>query len=136
MKIKQVWVPYSEWEDFKNGMWRKVARSEEPALLQTAIEFTGDWNAYGAAMQKVVFAWPKTMLNTLTNPAINQKAFVGLCACCYHLALPEYLVRRAWGILTEVQRVEANHKAQQAIEAWRIWHYNKRQLKIQFPEND
>lgn len=134
MKIKQVWVPYTEWEDWRNGMWRKVSQSEETAFLETAICFTGDWVKYGAAMREVIFAWPRTMLNSLTNSSINQRAFVGHCACTYALEIPEYITRLAWKYLSDVQRFEADREAQQAIDSWKIWHYNRRQLKIPFTE--
>ncbi len=134
MKIKQVWTPYTEWEDFKNGMWRKPPAQELDELLSQAIEFTGDHNLYGQAMKNVVFLWERTMLNSLTNPSINQRAFVGHCACCYAISMPESITRAAWKYLTVVQQYNANLEAQKAIDSWKIWHYNKRQLKIPFLE--
>lgn len=134
MKIKQVWVPYTEWEDWLSGMWCKVEASEVDELLKCAIEFTGDWQRYGAAMREVVFAWPRTMLNHLTNSSINQRAFVGHCAVCFKIQIPENVTRAAWKHLTDEQRLNADKAAQQAIDSWKIWHYNKRQLKIPFPE--
>lgn len=133
MKIKQVWIPYTEWEDWLNGMWRKVEQSERDELLNGAIEFTGDYRRYGEAMHEVIFAWPRTMLNNLTNSSINQKAFVGHCAACFKISMPEIITREAWKHLSEIQRLEANREAQQAIDSWKIWHYNKGQLKIPFP---
>ena len=134
--IKQVWVRYDEWEDFKNGMWRKVQKSEEQELLNLAIEFTGNWVEYGAAMKEVVYAWPRTMLNSLTNNSINQRAFIGHCACCLKFHLPEYITRMAWVKLTDKQRFEADAIAQKVIDNWKEAYKNKMQIKISFPDYD
>lgn len=114
-KIKQIWVPYWEWEDWLNGMWQKGDESR----LHEAIEFTGNWQIYGAAMLDVIFAWPRTMLNSLTNPSINKRAFLGHCAVSYALGISEDITRMAWKQLTDKQRHDADLIAQQTIDAWK-----------------
>lgn len=114
----RVYVPYWEWEDWKAGMWRKVSDEEYSKLLVDAIEFTGDWIRYGSAMREVIFAWDRTMLNSLTNPSMNRRAFVGHCAVQYEIGIPEYITRAAWGRLTDRQRKEANLQADKAIKLW------------------
>lgn len=78
--IKQQFVPYWEWEDYLNGMWRKLPKEDEPKFLSNAVEFTGDWVKYGAAMGEVIELWPRTMLNSLSNKSLNRRAFLGHCA--------------------------------------------------------
>lgn len=114
--MKQVFIPYYEWEDFKNGMWDKGHESQ----LNDAIEFTSDHIKYGAAMGEVIIKWPKTMLNSLTNTSINRLAFLGHCAVCYKLNIPESITRQAWGLLTETQRVNANKIALYHIKKWEL----------------
>lgn len=114
--IKQVYVPYWEWEDFINGMWSKS--NDEEKDLKTAIEFTGDHLKYGAAMKRVIIEWPRTMLNSLTNPSINKRAFLGHCAVCLELKIPEYITRQAWKRLTDQQRYDADQVAQETINEW------------------
>jgi hypothetical protein len=117
-QIKQVWIPYYEWEDYLNGMWNKSVNNE-PELLAKAIEFTSNHILYGSAMIRVIDAWPKTMINSLTNKSINQKAFVGHCAVSFELGIPEYITRKAWKELTDKQRVLADNEALKAILIWR-----------------
>lgn len=117
-QIKQVWIPYWKWEDWKNGMWKKKVENESQ-LLESAIEFTGNAEEYGNAMREVVKLWPNTMVNSLTNKSINQRAFVGHCAVCYKLGIPEYITRKAWKHLTQKQRDLADHEAQQTIYEWK-----------------
>lgn len=119
-QIKQVWLPYWKWEDYKAGMWLK----EDKERLSEAIEFTGDHKIYGEAMREVVSLWPNTMINSLTNPSINQRAFVGHCAVCYRLGISERTTRKAWKYLTQNQRDLADNEAQQTINEWRIKYLN------------
>lgn len=115
--IKQIWIPYWEWEDWLNGMWGKSI--DEEVDLQQAIEFTGNWQQYGNAMLDVIFAWQRTMLNSLTNPSVNKRAFLGHCAVSYKLNIPEYITRQAWKYLTDKQRYDADLIAQQTIDEWK-----------------
>lgn len=115
VKIKQQYIPYWEWEDWINGMWNKGDESR----LQEAIEFTGDHAKYGAAMKEVVEAWPRTMLNSLTNPSINKRAFLGHCAVSYKLGIQESITRMAWKELTDQQRIAADNAAQKVVDDYR-----------------
>lgn len=114
----RVYKPYWKWEDYQNGMWRKVSTQEEILFLDWAIDFTGDHKRYGAAMGKVIGSWRETMLHNLTNPSINRRAFLGHCACCYESGCPEYIVRMAWKRLTDEQRILADNEAQIRIDNW------------------
>ena len=113
--MEQVFIPYWDWEDWKNGMWRKLNPKDEAVMLKKAIKFTGDHIKYGDAMKKVVNEWPKTMLNGLTNVSINRRAFLGHCAVSYKLDIPEYITRMAWKRLTDKQRRLADMVAQKTI---------------------
>lgn len=123
--MNQIYIPYWEWEEWKAGMWRKLNKNEEPNMLDQAIQFTGNWSLYGAAMKRVVYEWPRTMLNTLTNPSVNQRAFVGHCACQLEFNCPEYITRAAWKELTDRQRWDADAIAQKVIDNWKIEYANK-----------
>lgn len=116
MKIKQQWVPYWEWEDYLNGMWSKSKNDDND--LKTAIEFTGDHLKYGSAMKEVVREWPRTMLNSFSNPSINKRAFLGHCAVCFKIGIPEHITRAAWKELTDKQRFDADRVAQETIDEW------------------
>lgn len=117
--MKQHYIHYTLWEDFKNGMW-KVAKYDEKRFLKKAIEFTSNDNLYGAAMLRVIIEWPLTCLHNLSNLGINRKAFVGHAACSLEFNCPEVITRMAWGFLTDEQRLKANNKADEAISQWEI----------------
>ena len=116
--IKQIWHHYQLWEDFKAGMWRKEPRENEAELLKIAIEFTGDHIKYGAAMMEVINTWKYSCEHNLSNLSINRKAWIGHAACAYKMNLPEYIVREAWGRLSDLQRYMANKMADNSIIEW------------------
>jgi hypothetical protein len=118
----RVYVPYYDWEDWINGMWRKLSKEDEQSWINKAVEFTGDHIRYGNAMKSVVEAWPKTMLNSLTNVSINRRAFLGHCACSYAFNCPEYITRIAWGKLTDRQRYLADKVAYETIKEYERVH--------------
>lgn len=116
--IRQQFVPWWEWECYKNGMWRKLPKEQEEAAVKSAVDFTGDWEQYGAAMQEVSMAWPRTMLNSLSNVSINRRAFIGHCAATFKIGAPEYITRMAWAELTNEQRFYADREAEKYIKQW------------------
>jgi hypothetical protein len=114
--MKKVYKPYWEWEDYINGMWRKVNKEQESVMLQQAIEFTGNHIEYGNAMREVSKVWVNTMLNSLSNTSINRKAFIGHCAVQFKLNIPEYITRMAWKYLSNKQRALADNEAEKTIK--------------------
>jgi hypothetical protein len=126
-EINQVYIPYYKWEDYKNGMWNRNVDNEND-LLKKAIYFTGDHKKYGESMNIVVKLWVNTMANSLTNPSINHKAFVGHCAVSYQLSIPEYITRKAWKYLNQKQRDLADWEAEKAIRKWRVLYLNTLKL--------
>ena len=117
--MKQIYHPYTLWEDWKAGMWRKESKEYEIANLPAIIRFTGNHKSYGKYMNLVVNKWFYSCEHNLSNPSINKKAWLGHAACALYKSYPEYLVRQAWGHLTDKQRDLANQQAHNAIETWK-----------------
>jgi len=130
--MKQIYHPYNKWECYKNGMWRRESKEYELQMMDEVIDFTGNHILYGNAMLEVITKWKFSCENFLTNKSINRKAYIGHAACCFKHKYPEYLVRQAWGKLSEHQMRQANQKAESAIRQWEIHINNKidNQLKI------
>lgn len=113
-------------------MWGDVYNARE-ALVE-AIKFTGDHKRYGHYMMRVVHEWPISCENALTDQNLNQKAWVGHAACALALRLPEDIVRKAWGHLTNEQRVLANKEADRAIREWRKYYGASREIRSDMDE--
>ena len=73
---------------------------------------------YGRYMLKVIEKWPISCENSLTNMDLNRKAWIGHAAVALAINCPESIVREAWGLLSNEQRLLANKKADDAIRAW------------------
>jgi hypothetical protein len=99
-------------------MWRKLPRHEEAAALKQAVEFTGNADLYGAWMLKVIEAFPRACEHNLTDQSLNKQAWIGHAACALAYNLPEYIVRKAWALLSDDQRNTANARADEAISRW------------------
>ena len=117
-RIRRVYHPYDEWEDYIAGMWRATTKQEEAGMLKAAIEFVSDAELYGKYMLVAVDEWPIAMEHNLTADGVNKRAFVGQCACCIAINCPEHITRMAWRELTQDQRNAANEKADESIRHW------------------
>jgi len=105
------WLP---WEPEKKNIW-----------VRDLPKFNGVYHLeYGSAMKEVITAWPRTMLNSLTNPSINKRAFLGHCAVSFKLGISEAITRAAWKELTDTQRYLADLVAQSTIDEWKIKYEN------------
>ena len=113
--MKKVWHPYWLWEDYLAGMWSKV---EKEGMMEQAIIFTGDHEAYGESMQMIVREWPYACQHNLTCTSMNRLAWIGHAACAFTHGLPEFVVRKAWWNLTELQRNLADKQSQKALDWW------------------
>jgi hypothetical protein len=123
--MEQIYHPYWIWEDYINGMWRKVSQKEHDKYLPIAIAFTGDYMEYGTSMINVVNNWKYSCEHNLTDTGINRLAWIGHAACCLKHNIPEYITREAWGYLTKKQQDLANNEAQKALDIWISKHENK-----------
>lgn len=130
--MKRIWHPYTKWEDWHAGMWRRLLPQEEPPFVERAIAFTGDARLYGSFMFRVVQEWPFSSEHNLTERSMNRRAWVGHAAACLAFGCPEYLTRRAWWMLSQEQRDAADHQATLAILAWE--RRNDPQLWLPLPE--
>lgn len=116
--MKRIWHPYWLWEDWKHGMWRKVAATERKEFLKNAIEFTGNAELYGEYMMRVVQTWIFSCEHNLTDSSTNKLAWIGHAASALAINCPEDITRQAWGQLTRQQQDDANRQAQNALDYW------------------
>ncbi len=116
LKIPRKHRRYEEWEEIRFNMWGSVDNASE--YLEKAIEFTGNHKLYGSYMNRVIKEWPVSCENALTDYSINRKAWIGHAAVALAIQCPEDIVRKAWGYLTDEQRLLANKEASRAIARW------------------
>lgn len=116
-QIKQVFHPFDQWEEIKANMWGSVECKK--TAFDWAVTFTGNHKLYGHYMNRVINEWPISCENALTDPYLNQKAWLGHAACALANQVPESIIREAWGYLTYEQKFLANQEAERAINVWK-----------------
>lgn len=131
MAVKRIYHPYTLWEDYHAGMWRKLAASEELDLLRKAIGFTGDAKLYGSFMRMVTEEWPRSCEHNLSDTSMNRRAWLGHAACCMAIGAPEYITRRAWWMLAQEQRDAADAEAEHWIKQWELAQHSE-QLEFNY----
>lgn len=118
IQLERVYHHWADWEEVRYNMWGTVENRRRWA--KAAIEFTSDHKRYGRFMMRVIDEWPISCENALTDPSLNQKAWIGHAACALALECPEDITREAWSHLTDEQQLLANQKAQHAIDTWKM----------------
>lgn len=108
--------PYTEWEDYKAGMYSCHPSSDESAVMD-AVLLLRDRNRLTAAMRSVTVQWVNACEVNLSQPP-NNRSWLGQAACCIVLGTPEHLTRTAWGRLTDDERLVANAIADRVIDQW------------------
>ena len=115
---------YTDWEDFKNGMFDTVVEHPE-SLIKLAVELLSDRHIFYRSALEMVNEWVVSSSENLTNTHSNRRSWIGQATCCYVHCVPEILTRIAWGQLPTQQRNEANFEADKVI---RIYEANYRRV--------
>lgn len=111
---KRFYAAYTEWEDFKKGMFSKEVR---PEYIDKSTELMKDIKS---AMQRVVDEWPITTKHNLSNGNSNRKSWLGQAACCINHGSSEMETRLCWRLLPKEIQQSANEAANEVINEWDI----------------
>jgi hypothetical protein len=127
--MRRFYAPYWMWEDVQHGMYWSATPENEAALIEKAIVVLSDCTLFQETLHKVVAEWVIATKCNLTNTTCNRQAWLGQAACCYLHRIPETITRIAWGMLTPVQRSQANHVADKFINAFEL-SYGKQDQRV------
>jgi hypothetical protein len=123
--------PYTEWEDFKAGMYRDVPGQEEERMIDAAALLLADSHRLTTAMREVTSQWVVASATNLHEPP-NNRAWLGQAACAFAENVPEHLTRAAWGKLSDAERTQANRIADQVIDEWKYRTRRNPQMEFAF----
>ena len=123
--------PYTEWEDWKAGMYRDIDQREMIVMIQKAKSILANKDVLQTAMRAVTLEWTNASHANLREPP-NNRSWLGQAACCYCGSAPESATRQAWGLLTDCERAAANKIADMVIEEWKRTHNKSGQLELNF----
>lgn len=125
--------PYTDWEDWRAGMYRDVPREEEQRLAAAAASLLADPHRLASAMREVTTEWKHASEANLHEPP-NNRAWLGQAACAFAENVPEHLTRAAWGMITDAERLQANRIADRVIDEWKYRTRRNPQMEIDFDE--
>lgn len=115
--MERIFHHFELWEDYHAGMYDESKNGREERVKKAAY-ILGTPEVCRVAMEKVIAEWEKATEYNLSNAEINRKAWLGQAACCCYAGIHEDETREAWGIMTELQRIEANRIAAEIIKKW------------------
>ena len=118
MKMKRIFKPYWEWEDYLNGMYEVRHGADQEYLTALAFDLLGDCIRFRKACNGLIDNWPVSVQVNLSNVKCNRRAWLGQAACCYVHSVPEIFTRNAWKMLTNNQRISANEVAGEVIREY------------------
>lgn len=114
--MDRIYHPYTEWEDWRNGMWRQcVAVTEE---MERAAFILSQPAIFSNAAREMLRAWPAAAEHNLTNLEQNRRAWIGQATCCHRASVSESATRFAWWTLSPEARDAANAVADHVIAGW------------------
>jgi len=117
--IDQVFCHYSELEEYKAGMWRRVPSRSFVSMAREARSLMMDTGKFSEAMGEVCSEWVNSCKVNFTDASINPVAWLGQAAVCKAKSIPESCTRSAWMDLSDEARTKANACAKRHIEEWR-----------------
>ncbi len=119
MASDQVFHHHSKWEEIPAGMWGTLPIEERTAATERAKALMIDVDRFSDAMTLATIRWPVSCEASLTNPNINQLAFMGHAGTCIAEGVPEDLTRAAWNTLNGQQQDLANDAAARVVRTWK-----------------
>lgn len=111
---------YKNWEDYQNGMFRKVNATDDHWLVGKAILILTAAELCYQQMKRVTTEWPVSSEQNLTNLGQNRRAWLGQAACCIAFNVPEELTKIAWNSMDSASQDRANGIADVVITEWEI----------------
>jgi hypothetical protein len=118
VNARQKFAPYTEWEDWQNGMYHDVTAVEFERLAKASQSVLSSEYTTRAAMMRVVSEWPVSTAVNMSNESQNRRSWLGQAACCISVKSPEDATRVAWSRLSDSERKTANTVADEIIALW------------------
>lgn len=114
----RVYHPWHLWEDYQNSFHNNCTGSEKEQKISSVVRMFNSEEDTLRCMSYVADNWKYSMEHNLTNPQINQIAYIGQCACAYYDSVPSTVTMEAWSLLDNDTKERSNMLAQRVIDRW------------------
>lgn len=117
MMRTEAWLPWTEWECYRAGMYDGGIAVEMQIGREMYATFLRDVHRFGAATRRVLDEWPRSCLHFLSKTSINRVAWMGQAAACIDMGLSRKY-RSGFMLLSSTEKHRANLVAIEAIKLW------------------
>lgn len=117
-KIKPIWINYSQWEDFKNGMYQN---GNDKEIVRQCYEILTADNLKENMTDTTITYEISTRVN-FTNKMFNPVSWLGQATCNLLIGATAQETCQAWMMMTKEQQTKANDIAKEVIKEWRKKH--------------
>ena len=114
-KIKQVWINYSQWEDFLNGMYQN---GNDKEIVRQCYEILTADNLKENMTDTTITYEISTRVN-FTNKMFNPVSWLGQATCNLLIGATAQETCQAWMMMTKEHQTKANDIAKEVIKEWR-----------------
>lgn len=117
--MERVYHHYEKWEDYPAGFYNACSGKEKESKIQKVIEMFNSELLTREFMTKVISEWKYSCEHNLTNPAMNQIAYIGQSACCIYAEVPSTATMEAWSLLSNEVQYRSDSIAREVLEIWK-----------------
>lgn len=118
MDIKQVFHPFSVWEDHKHGFYNNISGGNKTEMTKHVIQLFCDPEKTKELMERVVKEWPFSCEHNFTNESMNKIAYLGQAACSLYKGVPCTVTMEAWSKVPKEFQDIADGIAEVIINQW------------------
>lgn len=115
--MDRIYHSWDKWECFKAGFYATTCQYHAAEARQMYASFLRDTGRFVAALNRVIYEWPVSCEQFLSNESINRVAWLGQAAMCIDTGVPACF-RGGFNRLTEDEKKIANETAAFYLRAW------------------
>lgn len=119
--MKQIYHKFTEWEDYKNGMYDSSSIRLE--FVELSKKLLSNQDMFEEVSISMYRDWLKASQNHLTNKSSNRRSWIGQAACSYKFGATESETRKAWNELSNKIKINANLTAEKVIRKYEAEYY-------------
>lgn len=117
--MKQIYHPYTLWEDVKAGILKNdFTEKQTEKLTLKSKKLLCNSEKFWEIGKKVIREWRYSSEQHLSNLSRNRQAWIGQASCCYAFGVPEHITKYAWRLMTKLEQDEANYIVNGLIKLW------------------
>ncbi len=108
-------MPWSEWEDYKAGLYAPTSSALAGAA---SLALLCDPDQFRETAREMLREWPNATVQNIRHMWSGRNAWIGQATCCYAHGATSLDTRDAWGQMSNDQQRAANLVAREVRDEW------------------